>query len=332
MLTLLETLLIGAGAILLLLGIVETVAWAGVHRSFLASVILGADNRTSTSKTFIFMWTLLIGWALSSLLIAGEILSTHPCVTAKKPVTACNAHGDQIGLMQIGWHNFLSSGLAGSYLVLLGIPAAAGVAAKGITQSKADSGTLVKTTASGKQTAAARVAQVFSADDNTTDIGDLQYVIFNLVTAVYFVAEFVKPSIRGLPSIPATLLGLTSVSAALYVGKKAATRSQPKITGVFPSILRANATITIIGNGLTDDPTQPRPPSGTGKPQVTINGTAVPAADVRADQTVANRLTAKVPEGLVPANDANADTPVQGTIQVLSSYGYVTPGFPVSLV
>jgi len=32
--------------------------------------------------------------------------------------------------------------------------------------------------------------------DGTTDIGDFQYVIFNLVTAVYFVAEFVRPKAR----------------------------------------------------------------------------------------------------------------------------------------
>jgi hypothetical protein len=50
-------------------------------------------------------------------------------------------------------------------------------------------------------------------------------VIFNLVTAIYFVAEFVRPNSGGLPVIPDTLLGLTSVSAALYVGKKAATRT-----------------------------------------------------------------------------------------------------------
>lgn len=328
MLTLLETLLIAAGAVLGLLAIVEAIARVGVHKSFLATVILGQDNRTSTSKTFIFMWTLLVGWALASLLIAGEIINTHNCVMAKNAVKACMAHKDQVGLLQIGWNSFLVAGLAGSYLVLLGVPAAAGVAAKAITQSKADAGTLVKTTASGKQTAASRTAQIFSADDQTTDIGDFQYVIFNLITAVYFVAEFVKPSAQGLPAIPNTLLGLTSVSAALYVGKKAAARSQPKITGVFPSILRAGETATIIGNSLTDDPTQPRPPEGISKPQVTIDGKPVPAGDVRTDQTVSDRLTFKVPAGLL---SPGAQTPASGTIQVMSAYGYITPGYSVQL-
>ena len=328
MLTLLETLLIGAGAVLGLLAIVEAVARVGVHKSFLATVILGQDNRTSTSKTFIFMWTLLVGWALTSLLIAGEIINTHSCVNMKRAIKACMAQKDQIGLMQIGWHNFLAAGLSGSYLVLLGVPAAAGVAAKAITQTKADAGTLIKSTASGKQSTASRIAQIFSADDQTTDIGDFQYVIFNLITAVYFVAEFVKPSTQGLPAIPNTLLGLTSVSAALYVGKKAAARSQPRITGVFPSILRAGETATIIGNGLTGDPTQPRPATGISEPQVTIDGKPVPAGDVKTDQTVADRLTFTVPGDLV---SPGTQTPISGTIQVMSADGYISPGYSVQL-
>lgn len=328
MLTLTEAFWIGAGSVLVLLGIVETIAHVGAHKSFLGTVILGKDNRTSTSKTFIFMWTLLVAWALSSLLIVGELFGTHYCASIPNinmAIETCMAKKDAVGLLQLGWRNFITSGLSGSYLVLLGIPASAGVAAKAITQSKSDAGTLVKTTASQKQSVGSRVAQIFSADDQTTDVGDFQYVIFNLVTAVYFVAEFVRPSTQGLPTIPDTLLGLTSVSAALYVGKKAATRSQPKITGVFPSILRADQTITIIGNGLTVDPTQ-SPPAGLIDLRVTINGT--PAQNVTVVPNAADRLTAVVPPSLVPAG---AQTPISGTIQVLSAYGSITPDFTVQL-
>ena len=80
-----------------------------------------------------------------------------------------------------------------------------------------------------------RIAEIFSADDGTTDIGDFQYLIFNLVTAVYFVAQFLNPDGTGLPTIPDTLLGLTSVSAGLYVGKKAVTSSQPVGDGGVPA-------------------------------------------------------------------------------------------------
>jgi hypothetical protein len=328
MLTLIEAFWIGAGSVLVLLGIVETIAHVGAHKSFLGTVILGKDNRTSTSKTFIFMWTLLVAWALSSLLIVGELINTHLCAAipnVNMAIATCTAKKDEVGLLQIGWRNFIASGLAGGYLILLGIPASAGVAAKAITQTKSDAGTVVKTKASQKQSIGSRVAQIFSADDQTTDVGDFQYMIFNLVTAVYFVAEFVRPSTQGLPTIPDTLLGLTSVSAALYVGKKAATRSQPKITGVFPSILRAGQAFTIIGNGLTVDPTQPLP-TGLIDPEITINGGS--ALNVAVVPNAADRLSAVVPPNLIPAG---AQTPISGTIQVLSAYGSITPDYTVQL-
>lgn len=328
MLTPTETFLIGAGAILAVLGIVQFVARrAGAN--FLTTVILGEDNRTSTSKTFVFMWTLLVGWALICLLIVGELVTTHRCAAITNitaATKACTAAKDQIGLLQIGWRAFMTGGLAGSYLVLLGIPAASAVAAKGITQEKAAAGTLTKTKAPPNQKAAARVAQIFSADDQTTDIGDFQYVLFNLITAVYFVVQFIQPAGQGLPALPDTLLGLTSVSAALYVGKKAVTRDQPKITGVFPSILVPNTLVTVIGSGLTTDPVAATQPPGVVAPQISINGQRV--LNARPDPEIANRLTGTVPAGLV-APDAH--TPVAGKLQVLSAYSVATPSVDVQL-
>ena len=101
------------------------------------------------------------------------------------------------------------------------------MAAKAITQSQVASSDITKTPATSPQdtTIVARMSQVFSADDGTTDIGDFQYVVFNLVTAAYFVAHFIREPASGLPVIPDTLLGLTSVSAALYVAKKAVDRA-----------------------------------------------------------------------------------------------------------
>ena len=171
--------------------------------------------------------------------------------------------------------------------------------------------------------AAARVAQIFSADDGTTDIGDFQYVIFNLVTAVYFVAELVRPSVQGLPAIPDTLLGLTSVSAALYVGKKAATRTQPTITGVFPSHLKVGTEAVITGSGLTADPAAP-PPAGA-VARVTFND--VDATGVQPDPVTGSRK-ATVPAGVVPAGGSDS---ISATVQVRNAYGAVTPGFPVQL-
>jgi hypothetical protein len=114
-------------------------------------------------------------------------------------------------------------------------------------------------------------------------------VIFNLITAVYFVAQFVKPDGTGLPTIPDTLLGLTSVSAGLYVGKKAVTRSQPKITGVFPQPIHANTRFTILGEGLLAEPSSPTEVP----PQVTVDGLAALAVG-----TADEKLTAVLPPSI----------------------------------
>ena len=73
-----DALAIGAGIIIVLLAATEVLARVS-HGSFLRSVILGQDNRTSTSKTFIFVWTVLVSWALLSLLVAGQVLHQHKC-------------------------------------------------------------------------------------------------------------------------------------------------------------------------------------------------------------------------------------------------------------
>jgi hypothetical protein len=137
--------LIATGIVFVILAAVQLITMAA-RTSFIGSVIIGEDGRTSTSKTFILMWTLLVAWALLVLLIAGEFVPAHACITSGAAAGATHrCQGDEVGLLQLGWTNFLHAGLSGSYLILLGVPAAAGVAAKGIAQSQAQSATAVKT-------------------------------------------------------------------------------------------------------------------------------------------------------------------------------------------
>ncbi len=281
-------------------------------------MILGQDGRTSTSKTFILLWTLLVGWALIALLIAGEFVPTHACVPPADIANAaqkCQAKADEVGLLQVGWLHFLHAGLSGSYLVLLGVPAAAGVAAKGITQSQVQGTGFKMPKPKGGFDPFARLTEIFSADDGSTDIGDFQYLVFNLVTAVYFASQFLNPDGSGLPTIPDTLLGLTSVSAGLYVGKKAVTRTQPSVTGVFPLPLHDGQPFTVLGSALTVDPASPTDV----QPQITIDG--VPATNVI---TAGTNLSAKAPPNLGPGG-----TPIVRQLQVLNPYGGITTAFPV---
>jgi hypothetical protein len=315
--------LVAALSVVVLLAIVEGIAHVGQHQSFLGTVVLGLDGRTSTSKSFIFMWTLVVGWALVALLIAGELIHRHACVptTIVSDVTsaarACKAHRDQLGLLEVGWLHFLHAGLAGAYLILLGVPAAAGVAAKGITQSQVSgSGFKKPKPKAAHPDPVGRIAEVFSADDGTTDIGDFQYLIFNLIAAVYFVAQFVNPDGTGLPTMPDTLLGLTSVSAGLYVGKKAVSRSQPLVTGVFPTPLHDGQQFTVIGSNLAPDPSSPSKVT----PQITIDGMS--ATNVTCDD--AGNLTA-----LAPVTVSAGGTSLARQLQVLNPYGGVSPNFQV---
>ena len=307
--------LIAAAAVAVALAGIEGISRVA-HSSFIGTVILGEDGRTSTSKTFILMWTLLVAWALLALLIAGDFIGDHACVAGPVAAAAQRCHGDQVALLQVGWAQFLRAGLSGSYLVLLGVPASAGVAAKGISTARAQSGSGVK----GRDPGApkhllARLAEIFSADDGTTDLGDFQYLVFNLITALYFVSQFLDPRGDGLPVIPDTLLGLTSVSAALYVGKKVVTRTQPSVSGVFPAPLRDGQPFTIIGTGLTVDPSSPT--SATA--QVTLDGVLATAVTESGQN-----LTAVAPPNLAPGG-----TPRIRQLRVLSPYGGITADFPV---
>lgn len=64
------------------------------------------------------------------------------------------------------------------------------------------------------------MAELFTGDDNSVDWGDLQYVVFTLVTLAYFVIQFLAQPANGLPPVPAALLTLTGVSATGYAANK----------------------------------------------------------------------------------------------------------------
>lgn len=308
---------IAGGAVLALLLAVELVSLVGPRADFMSTVILGKDGRTSTSKTFILMWTLLLAWALVALLIAGS-LHKHACVPPKDAAgaaQACKMASDEVGLLQVGWQHFLRAGLSGSFLVLLGVPAAAGVAAKGITQSVVSGSGYKPRNTKESSNVFERIAEIFSADDGTTDIGDFQYVVFNLVAAVYFVVQFVRPDGSGLPTMPDTLLGLTSVSAGLYVGKKAVSRNKPVVTAVFPQPVQANGKFTVIGEGLTAEPSSPT----DAKAQVTIDGVFVLAV-----AEAEGNLTAVLPDSL-----AGSGAAVLRYLQVKNPYDGVSQSFEV---
>lgn len=191
------------------------------RRQGLKAAVMGQDNRASTSKTQVVLWTAAVVWALIDLLLLAR---AHPGGSLFTSAVTTN------------WRP--------EYLVLLGLPVAAAAAAKaavGGANSGQGPATSDSSSPSSKKKVAGRLkvqrvyvrdpapdvkgfraglAELFTGDDNSVDWGDLQYVVFTLVTLTYFAIQFLAQSANGLPPVPAALLTLMGVSATGYAANK----------------------------------------------------------------------------------------------------------------
>lgn len=155
-------------------------------------LLVGEDNRVSTSKVIAATWTYFLAAGLLSVII-----------------TKWLGHSEAFDAT-------LNAGLEGQYGVLIGGPLGAAILAKSIVVSQLakDPG------AKPSSPASPAVSQLIANDAGDTDLGDLQYVLFNAVALVFFLGTFLQTPDVGMPRIPDLILGLTSVSAVGYVGKK----------------------------------------------------------------------------------------------------------------
>jgi hypothetical protein len=154
-------------------------------------IFLGHDKRVSTSKTIAAVWTLLLASVLFGFVWAN--LFNHP--------QALRHTGN----------------IVGQYAVLFGGPLGSAILAKQIVTSQVAKDPSVKP--AGKASSKDLIAN----DVGDTDLGDLQYVLFNTVALFFVISTLMHSPLNGLPRIPDVLLGLTSVAAVGYVGKKALT-------------------------------------------------------------------------------------------------------------
>jgi hypothetical protein len=184
------------------------------------SLVVGQDNRVSTSKTTALVWTYTLAGALLSFVIARWL--GHP----------------------EGFEQLSEQGVNAQYAVLIGGPLGAAILAKGIVSAQIDSGSVAKPAADD-----ASPAQLVQNDSGETDLGDLQYLLFNVVALVFFYGELLRAPQAGMPVIPDVLVGLTSVSAAGFVGKKVLA-GPPSISEVRPTAAHAGATVRIATTGI----------------------------------------------------------------------------------
>jgi hypothetical protein len=199
-------------------------------RRGIAGLVVGVDGRTSTSKLQVLLWTYGFAWAIVALLI-GSI---------------------DAGLTD-GWNKLVNGGLKEEYLLLLGLPTGAAVAAYKLTSDKVGSGTVQKDTTDATGLGA-RAAEVISDDDGNTDLIDFQYLLFNLVALAYFVVRFMGHASEGLPDLPDILVGLTGTAALGYTLNKAAQGQVPALNALVPGAGKPSTKVKLYGNALDGDP------------------------------------------------------------------------------
>ena len=203
--------------------------------SALRGLYRGKDNRASTSKSVALAWTYAVVFGLIAFL-------------------ALKLMGDDTA-----WKKMVQSGdLPESYLLLLGGPYAAAVIAKyaAVTGSAGQT----KTADPGGAVSPGADAKNLVADDvGDTDLGDFQYVLFNLVALAFFFSTLISHPANGLPDLPPLLVGLALTSAATYTAKKAAVSAAgPQLTSLFPTTATANDPIDLYGRNLVTDGVAPK--------------------------------------------------------------------------
>jgi hypothetical protein len=238
----------------------------GVHRrSLLGGIVVGKDNRMSTSKTVAFAWTMVIAYGLFALLIAWLL-------------------GDETG-----WDKQVKDGLGDDYLVALGGTYAAAVLARVGVAGQGGAG---KTTAApGNE----KAVQLVTDDEGQAALGDFQYVLFNGIAILCFLVLFTNHLEFGFPDLPDFLAGLALTSAGGYSATKLVAQASPTLTSVLPVTAAANDSITVYGQNLVV-PGTGTPGGADVLPKVAIGGKTVTALQ-HARVLGADVLTITVPTG-----------------------------------
>ena len=216
-------------------------------------ILVGKDNRISTSKISALAWTLALGWAITSLLIADW----------------AGAPG--------GWHKLAAEGIKDEYLVLLGGPFVALIGAAAIVRAKLAAGTLTKAPAPGPPS----VAQAFTDDAGQTDLVDSQYLFFGAIALIAFVVQFIREAGDGLPQLPTFLVALASAGTTAYVVNKAAgTDEPPSLVRVSPDRAAVGTPVTVVGRNLLPHPQDGLGTAAPGTTVTVIFGSAEVPVDV----------------------------------------------------
>jgi len=248
------------------------------------SLYLGKDNRASTSKAVALAWTYAVAYGLLSV-IAAKVLGSEQA-----------------------WDKLIENGLQEEYLLLLGGPYAAALIAKYVAVSSA--GGANKTT-DPTSSPANDPKSLIADDEGDTDLGDFQYLLFNVIALAYFLSSFIPHLLDAFPELPSLLVGLALTSATTYAAKKAAiSAAGPQLSSVFPTTVAKGNPVELWGRNLVSD---------TQKPLVSV-GDVVAAVDVVATTGATDRLRVTLPP-TVDAGEQQLKVTTPAGVQALTSGG-----------
>jgi hypothetical protein len=250
-----------------------------MRRRGVKALVMGADGRASTSKLQAVLWTFAVFYAFVFLLVWGRSLGCDASGLSSEDVASCNrAADDRTSIAEV-----VGRDLQPDYYVLLGFPLGVAVAARALTTAKVASGAIAKKPNEASDGVAQGLREIISNDRGETDLLDFQYFAFNLVTLAFFWTEFHSNPANGLPDLPATLIGLSGLSAAVDSTRKALEAdSKPLISAVVPRriALVEGSHIAVIGTGFGG-----REPVEAGDDDASAGAWVVPPAWVKVDGT-----------------------------------------------
>ncbi|OJF14498.1 IPT/TIG domain-containing protein [Couchioplanes caeruleus] len=242
----------------------ELAKWQRPVRARVLGVVMGDDERLSTTKSVALLWTLVIAYVILALIL----------------------------VWPSDWGKALQN-LNGSYLALLGGPIATVVLSKVIVSTRLRRGTIQKPEGDGIP----RLGDLVADDSGNTDLFDLQYILFNVVAVIFVLTGFSKFTSAGFPEVPEVLWLLTAGPAAVFVSNKAFGTNAPAIFSVDPGEVRKGESFTVYGqNFIVGDAA-----GAAEKVSVQINGAR---ADVVQGSVSGVSVRATVPEHLLPSDSA----------------------------
>ncbi len=187
--------------------------------------VLGKDRRASSSKLQFLLWTAVVGFSYAA---------------------AFATYAARASQGQWDFHIVIPPAL----IAAMGLSTATLVGAKAITTSQVASGSVAKENAPAPDHSG--LVRGDSGDPDFAKAQMLGWTLIALVTYAVRMYAFLEkpPAVAALPDLDESLVFLSGIGQAAYLGKKFVTTEVTRLTGITPASGRAPLPVTIVGMGF----------------------------------------------------------------------------------